>query len=194
MIMERQGNRRQRWVRLSLTAILAIATSASAASEVGPFYQLSVSDDLAESNPLVLCVMNGGLFLTAEVLKRVDFPLQVNYVHATRYQDELQGGQMEWIHFPVDKVKGRQILIIDDILDIGITLKAIQQACVDAGASDVKSLILALKLHDRRIDGVTADYIGVEVDDRYVFGCGMDYKGYHRNLRGIYAVNEQGES
>ena len=155
------------------------------AQQLEPVYEhlsARLQDDLGMSNPLVLCVMNGGLFLTAEILQRVDFPLQLDYVHATRYQDELQGGQIEWIHFPVDKVKGRQVLIVDDILDVGITLKAIQQACINAGASDVKSLILAVKQHDRRIDDVFADYTGVEVEDRYVFGCGMDYKGYHLSL------------
>jgi hypoxanthine phosphoribosyltransferase len=164
------------------------------AAQLRPVYEqlaAQVSRDLAETDPLVLCVMNGGLFLTAEILKRVNFPLQLNYVHATRYHDELQGGQIEWVHFPVDKIKGRQVLIVDDILDIGITLKAIQHACLDAGAVDVKSLILAVKQHDRRINDVAADYIGVEVEDRYVFGCGMDYKGYYRNLGGIYALKNK---
>ena len=149
-----------------------------------------IDADLAIKNPLVLCVMNGGLFLTAELLRRMQFPLELNYVHATRYQDELTGGQIEWIHFPEDKIAGRQVLIIDDILDIGITLNAIQQACLDAGATGVRSAVLADKRHDRRIPGVSADYIGVTVEDRYVFGCGMDYKGYHRNLTGIYAVKD----
>ena len=149
-----------------------------------------ISNDLADRNPLVLCVMNGGLFLTAELLRRLSFPLLLNYVHATRYHDELQGGQIDWIHFPVDRVKGRQVLIVDDILDIGITLKAIQQACLDAGAVDVKSAVLAIKQHDRQIPDVEADYVGVSLEDRYVFGCGMDYKGYHRNLTAIYAVKD----
>ena len=167
------------------------------AEQLTPVYErlaMEIEHDMALSNPLVLCVMNGGLFLTAEILQRLDFPLQLNYVHATRYQDELQGGHIDWIHFPVDKVNGRRVLIVDDILDVGITLQAIQQACHSAGAVEVRSLVLAVKQHDRRIEGVSADYIGVDVEDRYVFGCGMDYKGYHRNLKGIYAVTEQGEN
>lgn len=166
------------------------------AEQLAPVYERlarEIERDMAQSNPLVLCVMNGGLFLTAEILQRLDFPLQLNYVHATRYQDELQGGHIDWVHFPVDKVNGRVVLIVDDILDVGITLQAIQQACHSAGAAQVRSLVLAVKQHNRRIEGVSADYIGVDVEDRYVFGCGMDYKGYHRNLKGIYAVNDQGE-
>lgn len=147
-----------------------------------------ISNDLAKDNPLVLCVMNGGLFLTAELLQRMDFLLQLDYVHATRYQGEIEGGQMQWVHFPVESIKGRHVLIVDDILDIGITLKEIQAACSQAGAINVKSVVLTVKQHDRRVEGVSADYIGVEVEDRYVFGCGMDYKTYFRNLTSIYAV------
>jgi hypoxanthine phosphoribosyltransferase len=152
-----------------------------------------IERDMAQSDPLVLCVMNGGLFITAEILRRLEFPLQLEYVHATRYHDELEGGHIDWIHFPANKVKGRRVLIMDDILDVGITLRAIQQECRNAGASEVRSLVLAIKQHDRRIKDVSADYVGVEVEDRYVFGCGMDYKGYHRNLDGIYALKDQGE-
>lgn len=150
----------------------------------------NISNNLAQTNPLMLCVMNGGLFLTAELLTRLAFPHEMGYIHATRYQGELSGGEMSWIHFPKEAIAGRQVLIIDDILDIGITLKEIQRACIDAGASNVHSAVLAVKDHDRRIHGVSAEYIGVHVEDRYVFGCGMDYKGYYRNLKGIYAVRD----
>ena len=149
-----------------------------------------VSADLASLNPVVLCVMNGGLFLTAELLQRVDFLHELDYVHATRYQGDLHGDEMQWIRFPAAKIKARHVLIIDDILDVGITLKEIQLACQQAGAASVKSAVLAVKQHDRRIDDVSADYIGVEVEDRFIFGCGMDYKGYYRNLDAIYAVTD----
>lgn len=150
-----------------------------------------ITRDIGQLNPLVLCVMNGGLFLTAELLRRMDTVLEMEYIHATRYQGELEGGEMTWIHFPKEKIAGRNVLLIDDILDIGITLKAIHKACQDAGANSVRSAVLTIKQHDRQIAGVNADYIGVPVEDRYVFGCGMDYKGYFRNLDGIYAVGEE---
>lgn len=147
-----------------------------------------ISEDLADLNPLILCVMNGGLFLTAALLQRMHFLLELDYIHVTRYQGKTESGQVQWIHFPADRIKGRNILIVDDILDIGITLREIKTACDRAGASDIKSVVLALKQHDRRVQGVSADYMGVEVADHYVFGCGMDYKGYYRNLNAIYAI------
>jgi len=174
-----------------ISNVLSHAECLWPADKLKPVYDnlsQQISEDLAAYNPLVLCVMNGGLFLTAELLQRMNFLLELDYVHATRYQGETQGGQMQWIRFPADRIKGRHVLIVDDILDIGITLKEIQSACHDAGAADVKSVVLTVKQHDRRIKDASADYIGVEVPDRYVFGCGMDYKGYHRNQNSIYAV------
>jgi hypoxanthine phosphoribosyltransferase len=132
--------------------------------------------------------MNGGLFLTAELLQRMNFLLELDYIHATRYHGDTVGGEMQWIHFPEDKIRGRHVLIVDDILDIGITLKEIQAACHRAEAAQVRSVVLTIKQHDRRVEDVQTDYSGVEVQDRYVFGCGMDYHGYLRNLTSIHAV------
>lgn len=147
-----------------------------------------ISDDLKDSNPMVLCVMNGGLFLTAELLQRMNFLLELDYIHASRYQGQTEGGEMQWVHLPAEKIRDRHVLIIDDILDVGITLREIHAACHEAGAADVRSAVLCVKNHQRRVSGVDADYVGVQVEDRYVFGCGMDYHGYLRNLPSIHAV------
>ena len=150
-----------------------------------------IGRDLGNADPLVLCVMNGGLFLTVEILKRIDHILELDYVHVTRYRGEIQGNEISWVYFPERSVRGRDILLIDDILDEGLTLKGIHKACINAGANRVYSAVLAIKEHDRRVPDISADYIGVPVEDRYVFGCGMDYKGYFRNLNAIYAVEKQ---
>lgn len=151
----------------------------------------NIDQDHKDSNLLVLCVMNGGLFLTAELLKRMTILSEQDYIHATRYQGETEGGEMNWIRFPIDKIKNRHILLVDDILDVGITLKEITNACIEAGAASVQSVVLTEKQHDRRIDDIAAKYVGVSIPDRYVFGCGMDYHGYLRDLDGIYAVGEK---
>jgi len=147
-----------------------------------------ITNDLSQTMPIVLCVMNGGLIATGELLRRIDFPLELDYAHATRYHGGTHGGEMEWIRFPEDRVEGRDILIIDDILDVGITMKMLQERCMQSGAKSVKSAVLAIKQHDRRVQGVEVDYFGLTVEDSYVYGCGMDYHGYFRNLNGIYAL------
>lgn len=148
----------------------------------------AITGVLAERNPIVLTVMTGGLIFAGRLLPRLLFPLQVDYLHATRYRGATSGGELQWIAHPSLTLKDRCVLVLDDILDEGLTLEAIVQACRNEGASEVYSAVLVKKRHDRCLETVAADFVGLEVEDRYVFGCGMDYHGYLRNLPGIYAV------
>ncbi len=145
---------------------------------------------LADTDPIVHCVMTGGLIPAGHLLTRLDFPLHIDYLHATRYRGATRGGELHWITRPSLPFAGRTVLVIDDILDEGLTLTAILAYLREQGAAQVFSAVLVKKLHDRRPAHVTADFVGLEVEDRYVFGCGMDFHGYHRNLLGIYAVQE----
>ena len=145
---------------------------------------------LADSLPIILCVMNGGIIMTGHLLTRLAFPLEIDYLQATRYQGATRGAEVAWLCKPRLSLVGRTVLVVDDILDEGITLADVLEFCRQAGATSVQSAVLVKKRHDRLIDGITADFVGLEVEDRYVFGFGMDYKGYLRNLDGIYALGE----
>ena len=145
---------------------------------------------MENTNPLVISVMTGAIVLAGQLLPRLHFPLQLDYVHATRYRGRTKGGELFWINRPNFPLQGRTLLILDDILDEGLTLEAIMEFCRQEGAEAVYSAVLVRKLHGRCVEGVEADFVGLEVEDRYVFGCGMDYHGYHRNLPAIYAVDE----
>lgn len=144
---------------------------------------------LRDRNPLVVCVMNGGLVPTGHLVVRLNFPLQIDYLHATRYRGATSGGELHWLAKPHMEVRDRSVLIIDDILDEGVTLAAIVESLRERGARDVLTAVLVEKLHDRKTGLRQADFVGLQVDDRYVFGCGMDYKGFLRNAPGIYAIN-----
>lgn len=150
-----------------------------------------IAADYAGKHPLVLCVMIGGVHATSEITQRLTIPLQIDYLHATRYRGETTGGALHWKAHPDISVKDRDVLVIDDILDEGHTLAAILKALREQGAASVKTAVLAEKIHNRKAPGITADYVGVTVEDRYVFGCGMDYKSYWRQLPAIYAVSEK---
>jgi len=145
---------------------------------------------LAEKNPVVLCLMIGGVVLTGKLLPLLNFPLQVDYVHATRYQGETNGGTLHWIRKPSLSLQGRHILIVDDILDEGNTLKAMVEECKSNKATTIHTAVLVDKQLDRERSFKQADFTGLTVPNRYVFGYGMDYKEYLRNAPGIYAVNE----
>lgn len=147
-----------------------------------------IAADYAGKHPLVLCVMIGGVHATSEITQRLKLPLQIDYLHATRYRGATTGGDLHWKAHPDISVKDRDVLVIDDILDEGHTLAAILKALREQGAASVKAAVLAEKIHHRKAPDVKADYVGVTVEDRYVFGCGMDYKSYWRQLPAIYAV------
>lgn len=153
----------------------------------------ALGDRLNGRNPLVLCVMTGGIVVTSELVLRLPFPLEIDYVHATRYGDLTRGGQLKWIVEPRKSLAGRTVLVVDDILDEGQTLGAIMDYCRAKGAKEAISAVLVDKQHDRKQGLKKADFAGLNVPDRYVFGYGMDYKGYWRNAPGIYAAQTQDE-
>lgn len=142
-----------------------------------------------DRNPLVLCVINGGIVAAGKLLPRLTIPLTLDSIHASRYQNQTSGGSVKWLVQPETPLKGRTVLIVDDILDEGITLEAIYDYCREQGATAVYSAVLVDKILDHQ-KTVTADFIGLRVVNRYLFGYGMDYKGYLRNAPGIYACKE----
>lgn len=144
--------------------------------------------DLGDKLPVFYCVMNGGLITTGHLMPRLGFPLEVDYLHATRYRGKTRGGELFWRVSPEIPMAGRHVVIVDDILDEGATLAAILEYCREAGAKSVSTAVLVDKSHDRKaVPGLKADYCSLDVADRYVFGFGMDYKGYWRNAPGIFA-------
>ena len=147
------------------------------------------ADYRTAARPLFLTVMQGGLFFAAQLglASTVDF--QFDYVHATRYRG-VDSGELKWLRRPEVALAGRDVLLVDDILDEGHTLLAIRNHCRDEGAASVRIAVLVEKRHDRRAPGISADYIGLSVPDRYVFGYGMDWHGHGRNLSAIYALAE----
>ncbi|MDP2139197.1 MAG: hypoxanthine-guanine phosphoribosyltransferase [Gammaproteobacteria bacterium] len=149
----------------------------------------AITAELADSNPLVLGVMTGALVVAGKLLPRLHFPLQVDYLHASRYRGKLSGADLQWKAYPSIALKSRTVLIVDDILDEGETLLGIRDYCLQQGAARALCAVLVDKNHNRRVAGLTrAEFTGLDAPDSYLFGYGMDYKDYLRNAPGIYAV------
>jgi hypoxanthine phosphoribosyltransferase len=151
-----------------------------------------ISYQLGNSNPIFLCVVVGGMVALGNMLPRLDFPLEVDYIHATRYRNTTVGHELTWKSLPSTPLKGRSVVIVDDILDGGITLDGIVKYCTEQQAESIYTAVLVEKEGTRLPEGLpNADCCGMQVEDRYVFGYGMDYKGYLRNAPGIYAVADE---
>lgn len=149
-----------------------------------------INEILADEHPLVLSVMGGAVVFTGQLLPLLDFPLDFDYVHVSRYGNAKQGGEMHWKVAPRENVRGKVVLVVDDILDEGETIAAIKQRVMELGAIRFYSAVFADK-DNGRDKPVRADFIGMTVPDRFVFGYGMDIHGAWRNLPAIYAVREK---
>ena len=144
---------------------------------------------LQQADPLVLCVMNGALIYCGRLLGRLHFPLELAYVHVVRYGEYTRGGALNWVVEPRQNISGRQVLIVDDVLDEGTTLEAVREWALASGAARVWTTVLVRK-NTPRNEAVDIDFVGLRCPDRYLFGCGMDYRSYWRNLPAVYALPE----
>jgi hypoxanthine phosphoribosyltransferase len=172
--------------------ILACAEEVCSAAAVRQAVQrvaAEITQALAAENPLVLCVMTGAIVFAGQLLPLLAFPLDVEYLHLTRYGDSTRGGSLTWIAFPQEAVARRTVLVVDDILDEGQTLQAIRERVLAAGAARFCCAVFADK-DIGRAKPLSPDFVGVRLPNRYVFGFGMDVRGAWRNLPAVYALKE----
>jgi hypoxanthine phosphoribosyltransferase len=150
-----------------------------------------ITRKLKDTHPVILAVMTGALIPMGHLLTRLRFPLETDYLHATRYRGAMRGGDLHWLVEPKTPLAGRTVLIMDDVMDGGLTLAAIIDYCKQAGAEAVYTAVMVDKVRQRE-PGVNfePDFVGLKVEDRFLFGFGLDYHGYWRNLHGIYAVKD----
>ena len=150
----------------------------------------SVNLHYAGQNPIVMVVMNGGLIPAGQLLTQFTFYHRMYYIHASRYRNNEGTNDLEWKFKPDISLAGEDILLIDDIFDEGITLKTVVEELSKEKPLSLECCVLLNKEHDRKVEDFDVDFVGINVADRYVYGCGMDFHGYLRHLPGIYAIKE----
>jgi hypoxanthine phosphoribosyltransferase len=154
-----------------------------------------MTDCLASLQPIFLCVVNGAIVPLGNFLLRLPFFLEVDYVHATRYRGQQSGGDLHWLAKPSCDLKDRVVVLFDDILDGGLTLAGIVDFCKAQGATKVYTAVMVDKKVSRVSGGLRqADFTGLAVEDHYVFGYGMDFEGYMRNVPAIYRIHDDHKS
>ncbi len=174
----------QAWAFLEQSDPVASAEQVQAA--IGDLAK-AIEARLSRAYPLVLVVMGGAVVFAGQLLPRLRFPIDLDYIHVTRYGAATQGGGIEWRVAPPQSVSGRTVLVVDDILDGGETLRAVRDRLLALGAREVLNAVLVEKQLGRE-KPIRADFVGLRIPDRFVFGCGMDAKGYWRNLPEIRAI------
>jgi len=145
---------------------------------------------LADRDPVIVAVMQGGAFTAVHLCAHFDFPFEFDYVHVTRYGDDIVGGDLEWRAAPQIDLRGRTVLLVDDVLDHGVTLAALRENIEARDPAELLVAVLVRKQLAAARQRPRPDFVGLESEDVYLFGCGMDYKGYWRGLPAIYAVAE----
>ena len=177
-----------------------LGTSLGAASPIRgaaswDIYGVALEDDphsrwraLRESSPVL--DTGGGVFFTGQLLPLLRFPLDFDYIHATRYGAATAGGSIDWRVAPPAAVRDRTVLVLDDILDAGSTMSAIRDRILGQGARAFFCAVLTDKVLDKP-KPIAADFTALRIPNRFVFGCGMDARGFWRNLPAVYALKEE---
>lgn len=149
-----------------------------------------ITETLSDQYPFVLCVMKGSVVFSGHLLPKLVFPLNFDYVQVSRYHNGTAAGEIDWMVFPQEDLQDRTVLVIDDILDEGITLEEIRKKVLGCGARSFYSAVLVDK-DIGKVKSFRADFVGLTLPNRYVFGFGMDIHGAWRNLPAIYALHSE---
>jgi hypoxanthine phosphoribosyltransferase len=151
---------------------------------------LELETKIKNKNAILICVMNGGIIMTSDLLRCMDCDVRLDYLQVARYREKTVGGSLHWLKEPQLSLEDQTVVLVDDIYDEGYTMEELVSYCRKHGAKEVITAVLLLKRKSAPQVDLKPDIYGLEVTDRYVYGYGMDYKGYLRNVPAIYAISE----
>ncbi len=151
---------------------------------------LELETKIKNKNAILICVMNGGIIITSDLLRCMDCDVRLDYLQVARYLEKTVGGSLHWLKEPQLSLEGQTVVLVDDIYDEGYTMDELVSYCKKHGAKEVITAVLLLKRKSTPQVDIKPDIYGLEVTDRYVYGYGMDYKGYLRNVPAVYAISE----
>jgi hypoxanthine phosphoribosyltransferase len=143
---------------------------------------------VAEEDCVLVGLLMGGMVPLVHLAQRLHGDFLMDYCHLTRYRGATAGGPITWIQKPSQVLRKRTVVLVDDILDQGRTLAELARSCRHAGARTVLTAVLVRKNHQRPSVDLVPDFVGLEIGDEYVFGCGMDYQQRWRHLDALWAL------
>lgn len=149
-----------------------------------------INRDLADENPIFICVLNGAFIFAADLYRRISFPSQMTFMRMKSYEGIETTGTVKTIASLHESVVGRTVVIVEDIVDSGYTMQRVIAQLQDLGAKTVKVAVLLNKPNARKVDGLNIDYCCLEIPNDFIVGYGLDYNEEGRNLPDIYVVTE----
>jgi hypoxanthine phosphoribosyltransferase len=150
-----------------------------------------ITTDYAEKELTVVSILNGSFIFMADLLRRVPLPLQIDSWSVSSYRGTQSCGQIHFRQQHIADVRGRHVLILDDILDSGLTLRVIKERLAkEAGAASIRCCVL-LRKNVARDEAIEADYVGFDIPNEFVVGYGLDYNEQYRNLPYIGILKEE---
>ncbi len=147
-----------------------------------------ISDDYRQKKLTIICILKGAIIFIADLLRKIDLDVDLEFIHVTSYYDKTySSGEVKFVNEFSTEIEGKDILIVDDILDSGLTLYKIREKILSMNPSSLRICVL-LNKQSRRIKDIKADYVGFNIPDEFVIGYGMDYNGRYRGLSYISII------
>ncbi|TLX77741.1 hypoxanthine phosphoribosyltransferase [Labilibacter sediminis] len=148
-----------------------------------------MNEELADKNPLMICILNGSFMFAADLMKKLDFPCEISFVKLSSYEGTKTTGKVKELIGLTENIEGRTIVLLEDIIDTGVTIDKIKNQLLAYQPADLKIASLLFKPEACKVD-VDVDYSGLDIPNDFIVGYGLDYDGYGRNLADIYTVVE----
>jgi len=154
-----------------------------AVKEVGE----QMNRDLADKNPLFICVLNGAFMFAGDLMKVVNIPCEITFIKLSSYEGLYTTGTVKEVMGLNESVVGRNIVIVEDIVDTGITMDKIITSLQSKGANEIL-VSTFLQKPDALQRDIKVDYVAMKIPNEFIVGYGLDYDGYGRNLKDIYTL------
>lgn len=146
-----------------------------------------INRDIADKNPLFICVLNGAFMFAGDLMKTINFPCEITFIKLSSYDGLYSSGAVKEIIGLNESVVGRNVVVVEDIVDTGITMERILSSLRAKGANEIR-VATFLQKPDALQRDITVDYVAMKIPNDFIVGYGLDYDGYGRNLKDIYTV------
>lgn len=147
----------------------------------------SINKDYKDKTPLFIAILNGSFMFASDLMKEVTIPSEISFVRVASYEDMQSSGDIKKLIGLSENIFNREVIVIEDIIDSGLTMSKMLEEFTSLGAKNVSIASLLTKPGNMKMN-IEVKYLGFEIPDKFVVGYGLDYNGLGRNLKDIYQL------